>query len=155
MQKLGKLEVMLWNIALPGFSQLLMRQYVKGILFIFLEITINMFARFNLAILYSFQGEIEQALNTINFQWILFYPCLYMYALWDGYRSVMSEDEKYSYLPFVFSAYSVTVGVFYSAKLKLYGVLIGPVFLPMLFLIPGIVIGLLLKYLMIYIQSRQ
>lgn len=37
-----KLEAILWNIALPGFAQLLNRKFVKGIIFIFLvSLTLN------------------------------------------------------------------------------------------------------------------
>lgn len=74
---LTRLEAILWNIALPGFSQLLNKQYVKGIVFIVLEFLINMGAHFNSAIQLSFLGETEQALATVDMQWIMFYPCLY------------------------------------------------------------------------------
>lgn len=81
-------EILLWNIALPGFGQLLSGKYVKGILFIALELLINVQANFNKAILLSFHGEINQAIEQTNYQWLMFYPCLYMFAMWDGYRNV-------------------------------------------------------------------
>ncbi len=34
----GKLEAILWSIALPGFSQLLNRKFVKGIVFLFVRV---------------------------------------------------------------------------------------------------------------------
>jgi hypothetical protein len=74
-----------------------------------------------------------------------FYPCIYMFSIWDAYRDAGGAKSPYSFLPFAFSAYFVTVGLIYSSSLKIFGVLFGPVFLPMLFLIPGISIGLLIK----------
>jgi hypothetical protein len=148
MKKPGRLEAVLWNIAFPGFCQLLMRQYVKGIIFIALEFIMNVSSSFNQAIMYSFLGEISRAEAVVNYQWLMFYPCVYMFSLWDAYRSAMPEDERFSYLPFVFCAYFVTVGLMVSPKMNLFGVHPGPVFLPMLFLLPGLCIGFLLKFLL-------
>jgi hypothetical protein len=149
MKKFSKLEVVLWNIAFPGFSQLLLGQYLKGILFVALEFIINGKGRFNQAIMYSFLGNIEQAEVVTNYQWLMFYPCVYMFSMWDAYRSVMPSDEKYSYLPFVFSAYFVTVGLMVSPKVNIFHLHPGPVFLPMLFLIPGLLVGFLIKFLLL------
>jgi hypothetical protein len=151
MKKMTRLEAVLWSIAFPGFSQLLMRDYIKGILFISLEIIINANSKFNSTIMYSFLGEINKAEAVVNYQWLMFYPCVYMFAMWDAYRSAMPPEEKYSYLPFVFSAYFVTVGLMVSPKVNIFKIHPGPVFLPMLFLIPGLLIGFFLKWL---IQSR-
>ncbi|MBT2734930.1 hypothetical protein QF028_003869 [Neobacillus sp. B4I6] len=148
MKKMSKLEAVLWNIAFPGFSQLLMGQYIKGILFVALEVMINAKSHFNMAIMLSFLGEIDKAGAVLNYQWLMFYPCVYMFSMWDGYRSAMPANEKYTFLPFVFGAYFVTVGLMLSPKITILKVHPGPVFLPMLFLIPGLLIGFILKFLM-------
>ncbi|QCJ41847.1 hypothetical protein FAY30_08065 [Bacillus sp. S3] len=149
MKKMSRLEAVLWNIAFPGFTQLLTGNYIKGVLFVVLEFLMNVNSRFNQAIMYSFLGEIERAEAVINYQWLMFYPCVYMFSMWDGYRSAMPANEKHSYLPFVFSAYFVTVGLMLSPKITFFQLHPGPVFLPMLFLIPGLLIGFSLKYLLI------
>ncbi|MEH7377588.1 hypothetical protein [Neobacillus drentensis] len=148
MKKMSKLEAVLWNIAFPGFSQLLMGQYIKGILFVALEVMINAKSHFNMAIMFSFLGEIDRADAVLNYQWLMFYPCVYMFSMWDGYRSAMPKEEKYTFLPFVFGAYFVTVGLMLSPKVTILKVHPGPIFLPMLFLIPGLLIGFVLKFLM-------
>jgi hypothetical protein len=145
MKKLGKLEAVLWSIAFPGFSQLLMQQYIKGLLFVILEFIINVNSRFNSAIMYSFLGEIEKAERVIDYQWLMFYPCVYMFAMWDAYRSAMPAEEKHSYLPFVFGAYFVTVGLMVSPKVNILQIHPGPVFLPMIFLIPGLLVGFIIQ----------
>jgi hypothetical protein len=148
MKKMSKLEAILWNIAFPGFSQLLTGQYIKGVLFVALEFIMNVKSRFNQAIMYSFLGEIEWAEAVTNYQWLMFYPCVYMFAMWDAYRTAMPENEKYSFLPFVFCAYFVTVGLMVSPKFTLLKYHLGPVFLPMLFLVPGLIIGFFIKFLL-------
>ncbi|MBS4172291.1 hypothetical protein [Bacillus sp. FJAT-49736] len=141
MKKVEPLEAILWSIALPGFAQLLSGSLVKGILFILLEFLINVKSNFNEGIMLSFLGETVLASEKINYQWLMFYPCLYMYAMWDAYKTAQGKVKKYSYLPFAFGAYFVTIGLMYSPLIKIHHFLIGPIFLPILFLIPGIIIG--------------
>ena len=144
----GIIEKVLWSIALPGFGQLLNGKILKGLLLILLEFLINIRSNFNKAIIYSFQGDIQGSIDHVNYQWLMFYPCIYMFAMWDAYKDAGGGKSPYSFLPFVFAAYFVTMGLIYSSTLSIFGVLLGPVFLPMLFLIPGISIGLLIKILL-------
>jgi hypothetical protein len=153
-KKLTKLEAVMWSIALPGFAQLLTGNLIKGILFVLLEFLVNVYSNFNKGIMFSFLGEPEMAMKVIDFQWLMFYPCLYMFAMWDAYRSVMPEEEKLTFLPFVFSAYFVTVGLMYSPKFKLFGVFPGPVFTPMMFVIPGVVSGFLIRWILLKFYDR-
>jgi hypothetical protein len=145
------IERLFWSIAFPGFGQLLNRKYIKGILFIFLEFFVNVLANFNSAIMSSFQGDIQKSIEQLNFQWIMFYPCLYFFSMWDAVKDANKESENSNllFLPFVFSAYFVTVGVMYSTKLEIFGVLLGPIFLPMLFVIPGVLVGLIIKKIIV------
>lgn len=154
MKTMSRLEAVLWNIALPGFSQLLLGNYLKGILFVFLEFIINVNSQFNLAIMYSFIGELEKAHAVVDYQWLMFYPCVYMFAMWDAYRFVMPSNERFSFLPFVFAAYFTTVGLIYSQRLTIFGQHLGPVFLPIMFLSLGLLVGFILKYVLI-VRSRS
>ncbi|WP_019392523.1 hypothetical protein [Priestia filamentosa] len=142
---MGAEEKLLWSIALPGFGQILNGKLIKGILILFLEILINVQANFNEVIMLSFHGDIVSAIEHTNYPWLMFYPCLYFFAIWDAFKDAGGGKERYSFLPFVFGAYFVTVGLIYSSNLRIFGLLLGPVWLPMLFLIPGVGIGLLGK----------
>lgn|SRR5699024_3152019 len=96
------MEKLLWSIALPGFGQLLNKQYVKGILLIALEILVNFQANFNEVIFLSFLGETQESVQQANYGWLMFYPCLYFFAMRDAYKDADGEKEPYSFLPFVF-----------------------------------------------------
>jgi hypothetical protein len=143
------MEKLLWSIALPGFGQILNGKYIKGLLFIALELLINVQANFNEVIILSFHGDIQEAIAKTNYQWLMFYPCMYLFAAWDAYRDGGSGKVRYSYLPFVFAAYFVTVGLIYSSIFKVFGILLGPVWLPMLSCLVGVVIGLLIQSLLL------
>lgn len=98
-------EALLWSIALPGFGQFLNGSVIKGIAFIILEFLVNVQSNFNLAIMYSFTGEINKAIEITDFQWLMFYPCLYMFAMWDAYREANGKINSFSYIPFVVGAF--------------------------------------------------
>lgn len=141
-------EKLLWSIALPGFGQYLNGKLFKGTVLLILEFLINVQSNFNEVIISSFHGEIEKAIAKADYQWLMFYPCLYFFAMWDAFKDAGGGNEKYSFLPFVFSAYFVTVGCIYSSNLRIFGILFGPVWLPMLFVIPGLAVGFIIKKFM-------
>ncbi|MGO4887527.1 hypothetical protein ACJ2A9_07215 [Anaerobacillus sp. MEB173] len=150
--KKNKIEVLLWSIALPGFGQMLNGHVVKGGVLILLEIIINVCANFNAVIMLSFLGEIDKAIELTNFQWLMFYPCLYMFSIWDAYKEASDDTKPYLFLPFVFAAYFITVGLVYSSTVKIFGVLLGPVWLPMLMVIPGLITGFVIRSILVRFQ---
>jgi len=150
-----RIERLLWSIAFPGFGQLLNKQFLKGLLFISLELIVNYKANFNQIIAYSFQGYYERAIAEAHINWLLFYPCLYFYSMWDAYKNAGEPVSTLTFLPFVFSAYFVTVGLMYSSEPHGLGSSIGPVFFPMLCVIPGVTVGLILKWILQKIFHAQ
>ncbi|TXK76975.1 hypothetical protein [Paenibacillus sp. N3.4] len=151
--KSNKIEKLLWSIALPGFGQFLNRKYIKAITLIILEFIINTNSHLNMIIIYSFLGDITAAIDTTDYHWLMFYPCLYMFGMWDAYKDG-GETAAYAYLPYALGAFLGTVGLIYSTDLKLFGVLWGPVWLAMLFAFIGIGIGILL-FLMLNNRRKQ
>ncbi|SFQ13900.1 hypothetical protein [Salibacterium halotolerans] len=148
-----KLEIVLWSIALPGFGHLILKQYVKGLLLVFLETLVNVCGHFNTVIVLSFNGKIQQAIEQTDYQWLMFYPCLYFFGIWDAYREAGGGEKPFSYLPMAFSAYFVTVGLIFSPVFTFFGQKIGPMWLPMLFLPLGFGIGSLIRTILM--SSRQ
>lgn len=149
-------EKLLWSIAFPGFGQFLNGRFMKGITLTILELIVNVQSHFNEIIISSFNGEIEQAISHANYQWLMFYPCLYFFSMWDAWKDAGGGKERYSFLPFVFAAYFVTVGTMYSSTFKVFGITFGPVWLPILSVIPGIAVGyLLMKLLKICVRSKE
>lgn len=144
--KSRKIEVLLWSIALPGFGQLLNRQYVKGIILISLEILVNVMGNVNQVIVLSFHGDIQQAIEEANYLWIMFYPCLYFFAIWDAYKDAGGGESAYAFLPLVFSAYVVTIGLAISPIFTVFGHFIGPIWLPIIFTPIGLFIGWIIRW---------
>ncbi|MEA4926475.1 MAG: hypothetical protein VB084_14355 [Syntrophomonadaceae bacterium] len=123
---------LLWSMTIPGFGQLYNGDYLVGLLLVLLEFAINVKANLNLAIFYSFQGDCLQAARIANLQWMLFYPCVYAFSLWQAYNQAMDNNrlhdkpagtKSHTYYNGVFvgAAMIGTLGVIYSSN-------IGPVF---------------------------
>lgn len=154
-KKSKKLEVLLWSIALPGFGQLMNHKYVKGLLLVGLEILVNVMGNFNTIIVLSFNFKIEEAIDQTNYLWLMFYPCLYFFAIWDAYKDSGGGEKPFAYLPLVFSAYFVTVGLIFSPGFKLFGYLIGPMWLPILFLPIGLSVGALIRWILLKYYMKE
>lgn len=149
-EKSKKLEVVLWSLALPGFGQLLNGRYVKGLLLVGLEFLINVMGNFNTIIVLSFNFKNQEAMDETNYLWLLFYSCLYFFSIWDAYKDAGGGKRKpFAYLPLVFSAYFVTVGVIFSPRLRIAGHLLGPMWSGFLFLPVGLGIGALIRWVLI------
>jgi hypothetical protein len=142
----NRFEKLFWSIAIPGFGQLLKREYVKGIILIFLEFLINIKANINTIIVLSFYGQTELAVKQANYQWLMFYPCVYIYSLWDAFRDEEEKENSLSSLPFALAAYLETVGVIYSRTVRINGILLGPIFLPMICIFLGLGLGFIIRF---------
>jgi hypothetical protein len=85
---------MLWSIALPGLGQLYNRDYIPAFLLLALEFLINLYSNLNLAILYSFNGDFRQGHEIINYEWGLFYPAIYGFAVWQAYNHAKIVNHR-------------------------------------------------------------
>src|SRR5699024_12660281 len=89
----------------------------------------------------SFLLHTRKAIEAANYLWLMFYPCIYLFAIWDAYKDAGAHELPFMYIPFVMSAYTGTLGVIYSSKFQLLGFYLGPVFLPLIFMLLGFFIG--------------
>lgn len=104
-----------WSAAFPGFGHLLLGMYLKGFILIIWEIFANINSNLNQAIVYSFTGQFDLAVNTLDKKWLLLYVPVYIASIWDSYRltvdlnnySILAEREKSPIIPFKINAISV------------------------------------------------
>ena len=104
-----------WSCAFPGFGHIILGSYVKGFLLITWELVINVGAKINLAIIYSFTGRFDLAKNILDKRWTLLYVGVFIYAIWDSYRStvdlnkfsILADREHSPILPFKISSLEI------------------------------------------------
>jgi|SRR5690625_2011804 len=145
----NKYEILLWSIALPGFGQLLNRKYIKGILLITLEVLVNVMGNLNKVIVLSFHGRIQEAIEQTDYLWYMFYPCLYFFGIWDAYKDAGGGEGRLSYIPLVITTYIVTIALAFSPTLTIFGYLIGPVWLPIISIPIGLLLGTLIRWILL------
>lgn len=146
---------MLWSLCIPGFGQLYNRDYINGLVLVALEFIINVKAKLNLAILFSFRGQIDFATQTADIQWLLFYPCVYSYSMWQAYNKAAENSQSDGEVKesshrlrynghFIGAAMGGTLGIIYFEQ---FGVILGGI----LGMIAGAAVGCLTERL---INSR-
>ena len=135
-------EALLWSIAFPGFGQFRNGKYIKAILLILLEILINVNSKLNLLIIASFHGDIRTSIALTNYEWLMFYPCVYMFGMWDAYKDAGGGTKPFAVFPFAFGAFFATVGVIYSQDF------LGAMWLGLCGLAVGLAAGMGLQYLL-------
>lgn len=84
-----------WSAAFPGFGHLLMSKNIRGLLLFVWEVIINMHAHINLAMVYSFTGRFQMAKEVLDTRWMLLYIPVYLYGIWDSYRTAVDLNKQY------------------------------------------------------------
>ncbi|MGM0845721.1 MAG: hypothetical protein ACQEUT_12145 [Bacillota bacterium] len=84
-----------WSAAFPGFGHLLLSKYLRGFVLFIWEVVVNVNAKINLAMVYSFQGEIEMAKSVLDTRWLLVYIPVYLFGIWDSYRTTVDLNKVY------------------------------------------------------------
>lgn len=50
--------------------------------------------KINLSIFYTFNGYFQKSRDIIDFQWALFYPCIYTFAAWHAYNRAKEINKQ-------------------------------------------------------------
>jgi TM2 domain-containing membrane protein YozV len=84
-----------WSAAFPGFGHLLLSKYLRGYALFLWEVVVNLSAHVNLSMVYSFQGNIDMAKDVLNTRWLLMYIPVYIFGIWDSYRTTVDMNRVY------------------------------------------------------------
>ena len=84
-----------WSAAFPGFGHMLLSKYLRGFVLVIWEVIVNIQANVNLAIIYSFQGKIDLAIDVLDTRWLMVYFPVYIFGIWDSYRTTVDLNKVY------------------------------------------------------------
>jgi tetratricopeptide (TPR) repeat protein len=87
--------IALWSVAFPGYGHLLLSKYIRGFSLVLWELFINQSTQLNLAIVYSFMGDIESAKEVLDVRYMHLYIPVYLFAIWDSYRTTVDLNKIY------------------------------------------------------------
>lgn len=104
-----------WSATIPGFGHLLLEKYIRAYLLILWEMVINTQAHLNMAIVYSFTAQFEQAKDTLDVRWMSLYAPVFIFAMFDSYRTtvdlnktyILAERENAKFSPFKISGVEI------------------------------------------------
>lgn len=82
-----------WSAVFPGFGHFLLNKYYRATLMTLFEVVINTLAHINEAMIYSFCGQFELAKSIIQPRWMLGYIVIYLFSIWDSYRSALFQNK--------------------------------------------------------------
>ncbi|MGG1515240.1 hypothetical protein ABE504_07490 [Paenibacillus oryzisoli] len=82
-----------WSAAFPGFGHLILSKYLRGLVLFMWEVFVNYHSKINLAMVQSFCGDIELAKQTLDIRWMLMYIPVYLFAIWDSYRTCVDMNK--------------------------------------------------------------
>ncbi|SET18261.1 hypothetical protein SAMN05216389_106204 [Oceanobacillus limi] len=129
----------LFSLLMPGFGQIYNNQFVKGIIFVFIEHFDNILGKINQAIHLDFNGEHQAALDITVYDFMLFYPGFYVYAVWDAwYYAKKGANKATTAIPFIIAGFLGEMGAIFAPKLPFPTLTVG-----LLMIIP-MVIGIVL-----------
>lgn len=84
-----------WSAAFPGFGHLQLGIHVKGFILVLWELLVNMQSRINESMVYAFTGQFDLSKAVLNKRWLLMYIAVYVYAIWDSYRTTVELNKEY------------------------------------------------------------
>ncbi len=83
----------LWSVVFPGLGQIALGNHITGYILIIWEIVINTQAHINLIFLNTFTGRFQEAAAVANQRWLLLYIAVYVFGIWDSYRSTVDLNK--------------------------------------------------------------
>lgn len=83
------------SVAFPGMGYFFLDKYVSGYLLFLWALWVNSNAHINLALLYSLTGRFQMAKDALDINWFLLYTPIYIFAIWDTYRSTVDLNHQY------------------------------------------------------------
>jgi hypothetical protein len=95
LQKKNPWVVAFFAFSYPGFGHLLLHRYVAGFTLILWEAFINGKANVNLGILFTLIGDFGKAKEVLDERWLMLYVGIYMFGVWDSYRTTVDLNKQY------------------------------------------------------------
>lgn len=85
-----------WSVLMPGFGHMYNMKAVKGLIILGWALAIINFSHVNNAIIATFTGKYLKAQDIVNYQWLMFFPSIYIYAIWDSHSDSVEMNKLFA-----------------------------------------------------------
>jgi len=95
LDKRNPVMAIIWSLFIPGLGQLYIHRILTAFFIIIWCVVFFYYSHGLEAISLLFLGEIEKATNVVNPEWLLFFPSLYGFSVYDSYINTVENNKLY------------------------------------------------------------
>lgn len=85
-----------WSALLTGFGHLYNMKAFKAVILLAWAVAVISLGNINQAIAATFNGDFRRAKEIIDYQWALYFPSIYLFAIWDSYNDSVELNKLFS-----------------------------------------------------------
>lgn len=87
---------LIWSALLTGFGHIYNMKLLKALILLGWTVAIIAMSHINSAIIATLTGQFQQVDAIVNYQWLLFFPSIYLFAMWDAYNDSVEMNKAFS-----------------------------------------------------------
>ncbi|SPU12382.1 Uncharacterised protein [Niallia circulans] len=95
LDKRNPIMAIIWSLFMPGLGQLYIHRVITAFFVIIWGVVFFYLSHGLEALSLLFLGEIKQATDVINPEWLLFFPSIYGFAIFDSYINTVENNKLY------------------------------------------------------------
>ncbi|ABZ83035.1 conserved hypothetical protein [Heliomicrobium modesticaldum Ice1] len=84
-----------WSALFVGFGHIYNMKTVKGVILSLWLVTIIYLSHFPQAVIYTFTGRMEAIGNLLDYHWLMFFPSIYVFGIWDSYNDAVEMNKLF------------------------------------------------------------
>lgn len=84
-----------WSFLLPGLGDLYIHKVITGLFFVAWTITVIYFSNILQAVHFTMVGDFHQARDVIQLQWMLFFPPIYGFEIYESYVTAVEANKLF------------------------------------------------------------
>lgn len=82
-----------WSVILGGGGHFLNMQLLKGVILMGWYLLISIQSGLSEAAIHTLLGQYEMAHQVVDYQWLLFWPSIHMFNIWDAYEDCVQQNK--------------------------------------------------------------
>ncbi len=85
-----------WNFIFTGLFHICNNKLISGITLMGWMVAISYYTKLPKMIMYTVLGEFDLISSLFNPQWLLFFPSIYLFSIYDGYAHAVYNNELFA-----------------------------------------------------------
>jgi len=83
---------LVWSALFTGFGHLYNKKTIKAAMLVIWMVAIIHLSNVSNSIIATFVGDFDLAHKSVDYQWLLFFPSIYTFAIWDSYNDAVEMN---------------------------------------------------------------